>query len=95
MRKSFALDFRTANTCLVFRPRTVKIPLLDLHSLTREELRKLKAGQSFLWKVRFGLHALTGNRAGSFAMTVTKNWRMTFVKIDDQTIADLDLEDYH
>ena len=43
----------------------------------------------------FGLHPLTGNRAGSFAMTVTKNWRMTFVKVDDQTIADLDLEDYH
>ncbi len=43
----------------------------------------------------FGLHPLTGNRAGSFAMTVTKNWRMTFAKIDDQTIADLDLEDYH
>jgi proteic killer suppression protein len=43
----------------------------------------------------FGLHPLTGDRAGGFAMTVTKNWRMTFVKIDDQTIADLDLEDYH
>ena len=30
--------------------------------LTREELRKLKAGQAFLWKVRFGLHVLTGRR---------------------------------
>ncbi len=30
--------------------------------LTREELRKLKAGQSFLWKIRFGLHLLTGRR---------------------------------
>ena len=30
--------------------------------LTREELRKLKAGQSFLWKVRFGLHVLTSRR---------------------------------
>ncbi len=30
--------------------------------LTREELRKLKSGQSFLWKVRFGLHVLTGRR---------------------------------
>jgi [protein-PII] uridylyltransferase len=30
--------------------------------LTREELRKLQAGQSFLWKVRFGLHMLTGRR---------------------------------
>jgi [protein-PII] uridylyltransferase len=30
--------------------------------LTRDELRKLKAGQSFLWKVRFGLHVLTSRR---------------------------------
>lgn len=43
----------------------------------------------------FGFHALTGDRAGSFAMTVTRNWRLTFTKVDEQTIADLDLEDYH
>lgn len=43
----------------------------------------------------YGLHALTGDRAGTWSMTVTKNWRLTFVKIDDRTIADLDLEDYH
>jgi [protein-PII] uridylyltransferase len=30
--------------------------------LTGQELRKLKAGQTFLWKVRFGLHVLTGRR---------------------------------
>jgi proteic killer suppression protein len=43
----------------------------------------------------FGFHALTGDRKGRYAMTVTKNWRMTFTKVDDQTIGDLDLEDYH
>ena len=43
----------------------------------------------------FGFHALTGNRAGEYGMTVTKNWRLVFTKIDDQTIGDLDLEDYH
>jgi proteic killer suppression protein len=43
----------------------------------------------------FGFHALTGDRKGPYAMTVTKNWRMTFAKVDDQTIGDLDLEDYH
>jgi proteic killer suppression protein len=43
----------------------------------------------------FGFHELTGNRAGTYAMTVTKNWRMTFTKVDENTIADLDLEDYH
>jgi [protein-PII] uridylyltransferase len=30
--------------------------------LTRNELRKLKTAQAFLWKVRFALHALTGRR---------------------------------
>jgi proteic killer suppression protein len=43
----------------------------------------------------FGFHALTGDRAGEYAMTVTKNWRLTFTKVDDQTISNLDLEDYH
>lgn len=43
----------------------------------------------------FGFHPLTGARAGTYAMTVTRNWRMTFTKVDEQTIADLDLEDYH
>jgi proteic killer suppression protein len=43
----------------------------------------------------FGFHPLTGDRIGIYAMTVTKNWRMTFTKVDETTIADLDLEDYH
>jgi toxin HigB-1 len=28
-------------------------------------------------------------------MTVTRNWRLTFTRIDDHRIAELDLEDYH
>lgn len=43
----------------------------------------------------FGFHALKGDRKGSFAMTVTRNWRLTFTQIDEATIGDLDLEDYH
>lgn len=43
----------------------------------------------------FGFHALTGDRKGTFAMTVTRNWRLIFTRVDDHTIADLDLEDYH
>lgn len=43
----------------------------------------------------FGFHPLTGGRKGVFAMTVTRNWRLTFTKVNEQTIADLDLEDYH
>jgi proteic killer suppression protein len=43
----------------------------------------------------YGLHPLTGDRVGRWAMTVTKNWRLTFLLVDRRTIADVDLEDYH
>jgi len=43
----------------------------------------------------FGFHPLRGDRAGYWAMTVTRNYRLTFMRIDDRTIGDLDLEDYH
>jgi toxin HigB-1 len=41
-----------------------------------------------------GLHALKGNRKGTFAATVTRNWRITFAWRDG-LIVDVDLEDYH
>lgn len=43
----------------------------------------------------YGLHPLTGDRAGTWAMTVTRNWRMTFTITEAGAVADLDLEDYH
>ena len=43
----------------------------------------------------FGFHALTGDRDGSFAMTVTCNWRLTFTMPSAGVVAELDLEDYH
>lgn len=43
----------------------------------------------------FGFHALKGDRKGSYAMTVTKNWRLTFTMVSETIITDLDLEDYH
>lgn len=49
----------------------------------------------FIVPPNYGFHALTGNRKGTFAMMVTRNWRLTFTKLDDQSVADLDLEDYH
>ena len=42
----------------------------------------------------YGLHELVGDKSGRGAMTITKNGRLTFLKIDETTIADLDLEDY-
>ena len=43
----------------------------------------------------FGAHRLTGDRAGLWSLTVTKNWRMTFRINDAGGVDDLDLEDYH
>jgi len=44
-----------------------------------------------------GFHALTGDRAGSFAMSVSGNWRLTFrfEQGDKGDILDVDFEDYH
>lgn len=43
----------------------------------------------------YGAHFLTGDRAGVWSLTVTKNWRMTFRVDETAAIVDLDLEDYH
>ncbi len=43
----------------------------------------------------YGPHKLVSDKAKRWAMTVTKNWRLTFIKIDETTITDLNLEDYH
>ena len=52
-----------------------------------EELRSLPA-----WKA----HMLTGDRKGTWSLSVTRNRRLTF-RIDptEREICDLDLEDYH
>jgi proteic killer suppression protein len=52
-----------------------------------EELRSLTA-----WKV----HALTGDRKGTWSLSVTRNRRLTF-RIDtaEHEICDVNFEDYH
>jgi proteic killer suppression protein len=44
-----------------------------------------------------GFHALSGDRAGSFAVSVSGNWRLTFrfERGDEGDILDVDFEDYH
>ena len=44
-----------------------------------------------------GFHALAGDKAGSFAMQVSGNWRVTFrfEHGDKGNILDADFEDYH
>lgn len=52
-----------------------------------EELRDLPS-----WKA----HTLTGDRKGTWSLSVTANRRLTFrVNAAEQEIYDVDLEDYH
>jgi proteic killer suppression protein len=59
-----------------------------LQSMERlDELRNIPS-----WKA----HRLTGNRRGTWSLSVTRNWRLTFqIEEADGEIADLDFEDYH
>lgn len=44
--------------------------------------------------VTFGFHRLTADQAGRFAITVSRNWRLTFA-FDGRDAVEVDLEDYH
>jgi proteic killer suppression protein len=39
-------------------------------------------------------HELKGDRAGTYALNLTGNWRLTF-RIENNEVTDVDLEDYH
>jgi proteic killer suppression protein len=43
----------------------------------------------------YGAHELKGDRAGTWSLIVSRNWRMTFGLDEVGAIVDLDLEDYH
>lgn len=42
----------------------------------------------------YGFHGLKGDRAGSFAVSVSGNWRIVF-RFSDGDVLDVNLEDYH
>jgi proteic killer suppression protein len=40
------------------------------------------------------IHRLTGDRAGTWSISASGNWRITF-ELEEGEISNLDLEDYH
>jgi toxin HigB-1 len=40
------------------------------------------------------LHELKGDRKGTWSMSITGNWRLTF-RVEGKDVHELDLEDYH
>ena len=69
----------------------------DMVSRLRNILSALLSAESMVdlngppgWRV----HQLTGHRAGTWSISVTGNWRLTFL-LDGLDLCDMDLEDYH
>ena len=70
-----------------FAPKLRRI-VSFLQDMEREE--ELRAVPS--WRA----HRLTGDRKGTWSVSVTANWRLTFrIDREDMEIVDLDYEDYH
>jgi proteic killer suppression protein len=58
-------------------------------------LAAIEGEEELLVPPNFGAHRLTGDRKGIWALTVTRNWRMTFRINAAGAIEGMDLEDYH
>ncbi len=78
-------DAGALQPAIVDKLRRIVTFLQDME--TEDELRTVPS-----WKA----HLLTGDRKGTWSLSVTRNWRMTF-RVDRQAIeiVDLDYEDYH
>ena len=50
--------------------------------------------KSILGPPGWRIHQLTGDRAGTWSISVSGNWRITF-KLEEGAIVNLNLEDYH
>lgn len=55
----------------------------------------ISAEDELLIPPNFGAHKLVGDREGQCSLTVTCNWRLTFIINEALMIEDMDLEDYH
>jgi len=76
----------------------------DAKGLPRQQVEKLRAMLTAIEEADgiheialfsgWRLHALKGARKGTWSMTVTRNYRLTF-KLKDKAVEDVDLEDYH
>jgi len=68
----------------------------DMVNRIRAILARLSIAQSIedLDVPEYHIHALQGDRKGTWSVTVRANWRMTF-RFEDGYVVDLDFEDYH
>ena len=76
-------DGRGIRTDLLSRVRAVLTALI-----AAENVEGVKGPPG--WRV----HELTGDRAGTWSISVSGNWRITFT-VEAGEVCNLDLEDYH
>jgi proteic killer suppression protein len=76
-------DPREIRSDLVNRTRNI-LPVL----ITASDMSGVQGPPG--WRI----HHLTGDRAGTWSISVSGNWRITFGIVDGE-ITDLNLEDYH
>ena len=76
-------DSREVRPDLVKRVRNILAALLSA-----DELDQVNGPPG--WRI----HQLKGDRAGTWSISVSGNWRITF-DVEDGEICRLDLEDYH
>ena len=69
------------------------VPKLNNMLAFLQDMQEIKELEMFpLWKV----HKLKGDRKGTMSLSVTKNWRLTFIhNTKENEINDLNFEDYH
>ena len=85
--RRFILDDDTAGLQPAFAPKLRRIVSFLQDMDQEEELRTVPS-----WRV----HRLSGGRKGTWSLSVTANWRLTFgIDRDEMEIFDLDYEDYH
>ncbi|WP_407519349.1 type II toxin-antitoxin system RelE/ParE family toxin [Methylobacterium oryzisoli] len=86
------------------RPEDMDIVTYGFHALIRDPddqfgsrirqpARRLSEAEIRIAKRSIGFR-MTGDRAGRYAVTVSRNWRLTFA-FDGRDAVDVDLEDYH
>ena len=76
-------DVRELRPDLINRVRNILTALI-----AAQEIRGVAGPPG--WRI----HQLTGDRSGTWSISASGNWRITF-EVDGTTIFNLDLEDYH
>ena len=72
----------------------------QIGEMIHQRIREISAAESVELLVQYHIgncHDLHGDRAGQYAMDLTKNWRLIFKKVQNrlQVVCVIEITDYH